>query len=150
MTTSEQVGQMPSDFVKYVAGEEIQDALFKAVKFDPTHEGEVLEGTDDGIRFAGIIFAVTEGRTPYGMISGQGIVAPEGVRLSVAREGFHPAKADGAITYADATCMGKDGCLKAMPDYDVSPTPDQIVRFAGRAQEDAEDGDTFIVDLDSD
>jgi len=150
MTTTGQVGQMPSDHVRYVAGEEIADALYKAVKFDPENEGEVLEGTDDGIRFAGIIFAVTEGRTPYGMISGQGITAPEGVNLSVAREGFHPAIADGAIIFADALCMGEDGALKAMPDYDVSPTAEQIVKFCGRAQEDADDGDTFIADLDSD
>jgi hypothetical protein len=148
MTTTGRAGDQPSDFVSYDVSEDIAaEALFRAVKYDSDNEGEVLLGTDDGTGFAGIIYAVTAARTPYGMISGTGISVAAGTRVTVVKSGFRPAIADGTIKFGDALCMGESGKLKTLEDFDTSPTALMLVQFVGRAQEDAEDGDSFIVDL---
>lgn len=148
MTTTGRVGDQPSDFVSYDVSEDIApEALYRAVMYDPNNEGEVLLGVSGGVRFAGVIYAVTAARTPYGMISGTGIPAPAGTRVTVVKSGFRPVIASGTITYGDALGMAANGALETLANYDVSPTPTMLVQFCGRAQEDAEDSDSFIADL---
>ncbi len=149
MATTGQVGDNPADFVKYVTGADISDALYKAVTYDPNNEGEVLEGTAGGVRFAGIIFSITAGWTPYGAVSGTTVPAPEGTRVGVVKSGFRPAKAGATIKYGDALGLGANGTLVPLVGYDLSPSAAMIVQFVGRAQEDADEGDQFIVNLDA-
>jgi hypothetical protein len=138
MTVSGIAGEQPGDKVLYTNTYDIPDALWRVVMYDPANEGNVLLGQEGGQKACGGIFTITGGRTPYGgsgpnsgVMSGTGIDAPAETRLGVHK----------------ALCMGPNGTVMAMPNFDATPTPAQIVAFIGRAQEDADDGDFFIIDF---
>lgn len=122
----------PGVAIKYVAGEAIENAYNKAVVYGPD-EGEVLLGTDDDTKFAGIVISVTAGKTD----------ALEGDNIGVVNDGIIEVKADGAISFGDALAIGTDGLVKAIPEADGTPTAALIMQMIGRAQEDAEDGAVF-------
>lgn len=154
MTVSGIAGEQPGDSVLYINTYDIPDALWRVVMYDAANEGNVLLGQEGGLKPCGGIFTITGGRTPYGgsgpnsgVMSGTGIDAPAETRLGVHKVGFRPAYASGTINFGDALCMGDNGTVMAMPNFDATPTPAQIVAFIGRAQEDADDGDFFIIDF---
>lgn len=122
--------------VKYVFStvSTVTDALNLAVVYGNT-EGEVELATDGDTKFAGIIQAIDPGKTD----------AEDGDNVSVCRDGFIEAKADGDIAFGDALALGTNGTLKALADVDATDVgADDIMLMVGRAEQDAEDGDTFV------
>ena len=134
---------MPGIDQTYQLADDVSEPYSKAFVYD-TLENEVALGDTDGVKFAGILTAVaitTSAQAPYVT------QAYAGNNVTLKKYGIVEGIADGAIAYGDAICLGADGKLAAMPDYDNTPSAEQQVKMIGRAQEAAADGERFLINL---
>jgi len=125
--------------VKYVFSTDaiVTDALNLAVVYS-TVEGEVELATDGDTKFAGIIQIIDPGKSD----------AEDGDNVNICKDGFIEVIADGAISYGDGLALGTDGTIKALANVDATDvSADDIMLMMGRAEQDAEDGDTFIAHI---
>lgn len=125
--------------VKYVFSTDatVTDALNLAVVYSAV-EGEVELATDGDTKFAGIIQVIDPGKSD----------AEDGDNVNICKDGFIEVIADGAISYGDGLALGTDGTIKALANVDATDVgADDIMLMMGRAEQDAEDGDTFIAHI---
>lgn len=120
----------PGVSMKYIAGGDIPK-LGLAVQYDSV-EGQVVVGTADSVRFAGVIAAI-------GLGEKSGV---KGDIVSVINDGVMEVIASGAVEYGDALALAADGKFKSSP-VDLTPTAAGAFQIVGRAQESAADGETF-------
>lgn len=130
----------PGVAIKYTAGEDANDVLNKCVIYG-TEEDEVLIGSAGDTKFAGVIIAVTGARSESTAI---GTIAMEdGDNITVVNDGIMEVIADGAVSYGDALKLADDGAVSTLASVDVSGDSTDVMYMVGRAQEAADDGDTF-------
>lgn len=133
----------PGKDLTYVLADDVTAPFNKAFIYDDL-EGEVALGQDGDSKFAGILTAVTISKSTQAPYVTE---AYAGDSVTLKKYGVVEAIADGSINYGDAVGIGNDGQLKALADFDVSGTAEQIIAQVGRAQEDAATGERFLVNL---
>lgn len=97
-----------------------------------SEDGTVAVGTADSVKFAGVIAATKLGESS----------AEDGDVVTVINDGVMEVVASGAIAYGDALALAADGKVKSAA-LDLTPTAAGAFQMIGRAQESAEDGETF-------
>lgn len=131
----------PGIAIKYTAGEDASNVEGKVVVYSDI-EDEVVIGQEGDTKFAGIIISVTGARSESTAI---GVIPMnEGDNIGVVNDGIVEVQAEGDIEFGDAITIADDGFVKALPEVDSSEVDaEKIMLMIGRAQEDAENGDTF-------
>lgn len=103
-------------------------------------EGEVTLGQEGDTKFAGIIVTGTITRSQQSPFNDEFY---DGDQLTLKKYGITEVVADGTVEYGDPLCIGGNGALKVLEDYDASPTAEQNVLYLGRAEAGAADGEKF-------
>lgn len=135
----------PGEDVKYVLDGDVTTVspYNRAFVYSAT-EGEVKLAGDGDTKFAGILTSVQiskSSQSPYNT------VAYDGDNVTLKKKGIIDGIASGAIVYGQAVGLAANGALKALPDFDATPSAAQILQYVGRAETSAADGETFRVRL---
>jgi hypothetical protein len=103
--------------------------------------GAIKLGAEGDTKFAGIFVTVTITRSQQSPFNTE---AYDGDQVTAKKYGMVEVVADGAVEYGDPLCIGEDGALKVLEDYDISPTDEQHLLYLGRAESEAADGEKFV------
>jgi len=125
--------KQPGIAMTFQAGEAMPNIVQKAVIFG-TAENEILIGTADSAKFAGIVAVVSPGKSS----------ANEGDDVTVVLDGVIEVTASGAIDVNAPLALAADGKVKSIPDYDDKTKVSAALasQYIGRAlQRATADGD---------
>lgn len=112
----------------------------RAMVYSTEVVGALKLGQEGDTKFGGIFVTVTITRSQQSPFNTE---AYDGDQFTAKKYGMVECIADGAIEYGDPLCIGEDGALKVLEDYDISPTASQELLYLGRAESEAADGDKF-------
>lgn len=113
----------------------------RAMVYSDEVVGALKLGQEGDTKFGGIFVTVTITRSQQSPFNTE---AYDGDQFTAKKYGMVEVIADGAIEFGDPLCIGEDGALKVLEDFDLTPTAEQELLYLGRAEGEAADGELFI------